>query len=117
MLFDNKYQILKVNFIFLLTHVTEGGSDPVGSKKFRLDPTEFLSDSLQSDSDPDFVGIRRNMIEIRLDPTRVSSGSVEIRVGIRQKLYRIRSVFYEKCRIPMKSDADPIENDRICRSD
>jgi hypothetical protein len=45
-------------------HVTEGGSDP----------TEFLSDS-----DPDFVGIRRNMIEIRPDPTRISSGSVEFR--------------------------------------
>jgi hypothetical protein len=26
------------------THVTEGGSDPVGSKKFRSDPTEFLSE-------------------------------------------------------------------------
>jgi hypothetical protein len=30
---------------------------------------------------------------------------------------RIRSVFYERCRFPMKSDADPIENDRIYRSD
>jgi septal ring factor EnvC (AmiA/AmiB activator) len=36
---------------------------------------------------------------------------------IRQKLCRIRSFFYEKCRIPMKSDVDPIKNDRICRSD
>ncbi len=54
--------------------MTEGESDPVGSKKFRSDPTEFLSDS-----DPDFVGIRRNMIEIRPDPTRISSGSVEFR--------------------------------------
>jgi hypothetical protein len=49
--------------------MTEGGSDPVGSKKFRSDPTEFLSDSLQSDFDPDFIEIRRNMIEIRPDPT------------------------------------------------
>jgi hypothetical protein len=26
---------------------------------------------------------------------------------------RIRSVFYERCRFPMKSDADSMENDRI----
>jgi hypothetical protein len=32
-------------------------------------------------------------------------------------LYRIRSVFYERCRFPMKSDADSIENDRISWSD
>ena len=30
---------------------------------------------------------------------------------------RIRSVFHGDCRIPMKSDADPIGSDRICRSD
>jgi hypothetical protein len=38
-------------------------------------------------------------------------------MGIRQKPCRIRSVFYERRRIPMKSDADPIGNDRIYRSD
>jgi len=74
------------------THVTEGWSDPVGLKYFRSDPTDFLSDSFQSDSDPDFVGIRRNTPQIRPDPTRISWGSVGFRWN-------------------------PIENDRICRSD
>jgi hypothetical protein len=37
--------------------------------------------------------------------------------GIRQKPCRIRSVFYERCRFPMKSDTDSIGNDRIYRSD
>jgi hypothetical protein len=30
--------------------------------------------------------------------------------------YRIRSVFYKRCRFPMKSDTNSIENDRIYRS-
>ncbi len=34
-----------------ISHVTEGGSDPVGSKKFRSDPTEFLSESDWRESD------------------------------------------------------------------
>ncbi len=46
--------------------MTEGGSDP----------TEFLSDSLQSDSDPDFVGIQQNIIEIRPDPTKTLSNPI-----------------------------------------
>jgi hypothetical protein len=36
---------------------------------------------------------------------------------IRQKPCRIRSVFYKRCRFPMKSDTDSIGNDRIHRSD
>jgi hypothetical protein len=53
---------------------------------------------------------------------RGPSNSDEIRagfrpIGIRQKPSRIRSAFYERCRFPMKSDTDLIENDRIHRSD
>jgi len=67
------------------------------------------------------IGSDRVFVGFRPEFHRVPSNSDEIRVGvrlkgIRQKLCRIRSVFYEKCRIPMKSDAGPIENDRIYRS-
>jgi len=70
----------------------------------------------------EFDGTRLKFDQIRPGFHRVPLNSDEIRVGIRptgirQKLCRIRSVFHEKCRIPMKSDADPIENDRIFRSD
>jgi len=100
--------------------VTEGDRIPLDRNNFdrirqsfcRI-PTRILSE---------FDGTRLKSDQIRPGFHRVPSNYDEIRVGIRlkgirQKLCRIRSVFYEKCRIPMKSDADPIENDRICRSD
>ena len=71
--------------------------NPTSSIKNRSDPIWLLSDSFQSDSDPDLVGIERNPMNFRSD--------------------RIRSVFYGRCRIPMESDADPIVSDRIYRSD
>jgi hypothetical protein len=60
--------------------------------------------------------------QIRPEFYRLLSNSDEIQVGIRlkgirQKLSRVRSVFYGKCLIPMKSDAGPTENDRIYKSD
>jgi hypothetical protein len=64
---------------------------------FLSDSTRFLSDSFRSESGPDFIGF--------------------LSIGIRQKSCRIQSVFYARCQIPMKSDRDPIENDRINRSD
>jgi hypothetical protein len=47
--------------------------------KNRSDPTEFLSDSLQSHSDPDFVGIRRKPMKSGSDLVRFQSCSVEFR--------------------------------------
>ena len=39
----------------------------------------MLSDSFQSDSDPDLVGIERNPMNFRSDPIRISSDSVQFR--------------------------------------
>ena len=58
----------------------------------------LLSDSFQSESDSDFVGIQRNLIksdQIRPEYRRIPTNSDEIRVGfrlkgIRQQHYRIR---------------------------
>jgi hypothetical protein len=64
----------------------------------------------------DWEGIGSRRIEIiSIGSDRVFLGFLS--VGFRRGFCRIRSVFYEKCRIPMKSNTDPIENDRICRSD
>ncbi len=76
-------------------------------------------------SGPDFIGIRRNPMKFGSDLVGFHHAPLnfdEIRTGfrskgIREKTCRIRSDFYERCRIPMKSDTDPIENDRIYRSD
>ncbi len=92
---------------------------------FLSDPIRFLSDSFRSESGPDFIGIRRNPMKSGSDLVgfhRAPLNSDEIWIGfrlkgIRQKPCWIRSVFYERCRIPMKSDTDLIENDRIYRSD
>ncbi len=63
-----------------------------------------------------------NVYRIRPGFRRNSSESDKIRVGfrlkgIRQQPYWIRSVFYGRCRIPTKSDSDPIVSDWIYRSD
>jgi len=47
--------------------------------KNRSDRTEFLSNSLQSDSDPDFVGIRGNPMKSGSDLVEFQSCSVEFR--------------------------------------
>jgi hypothetical protein len=63
---------IPINYVAQEIHGGGGrgrGSAPIG----------FLSDSHRSDSDPDFVGIRRNRIKIRPDPTRILSCSVEFR--------------------------------------
>jgi hypothetical protein len=53
--------------------------NPTFSLKNRSDPTGLLSDSFQSDSDPDFIGIGRNPMNFRSDPIRISSDSVQFR--------------------------------------
>jgi hypothetical protein len=63
--------------------------------KNRSDPTEFLSDSLQSDFDPDFVGIRRNPMKFGSDLVGFQSCSIEFRQN--------------PGRNPTKTLSDPIE--------
>jgi hypothetical protein len=92
---------------------------------FLSDPTRFFSDSFRSESGPDFIGIRRNPMKSESDLVglhRAPLNSDEIRTGFQSKGIRlkpcwIRLVFYERCRIPIKSNTDPIKNDRIYRSD
>jgi hypothetical protein len=68
--------------------------------KNRSDPTEFFSDSFQSDSDANFVGIRRNPMKSGSDLVGFQSCSVEFR----QKPGRNPTE-----RNPTKTLSDPIE--------
>ena len=56
------------------------GSDLVGSKLWPSNPTELLSDSLQSESDSDFVGNRRNPTKFMSDLVRLLWDSDEFRL-------------------------------------
>ena len=53
--------------------------NPTSSIKNQSDPIGLLSDSLQSDSDPYLVGIKRNLMNFRSDPICISSDSVQFR--------------------------------------
>jgi hypothetical protein len=62
--------------------------NPTSSMKSRSDPIGLLSDSFQSESDSDFLGIRRNPMksdQIRPEFRRLPTNFNEIRVGIRLK--------------------------------
>jgi hypothetical protein len=81
---------------------------PIGRNPTRIS-SEYGGNTMKSDQiRPDFTGFPSHSDEIRIGFRPI---------GIRQKPCRIRSVFYERCRIPMKSDTDPTENDRIYKSD
>ena len=68
--------------------------------KNQSDPTEFLSDSFLSDSDPDFVGIRRNPMKSGSDLVGFRSCSVEFRRNPGRNPTK---------RNPTKTLSDPIE--------
>ena len=89
-------------------------------------PRRFTEDQILSDlnfsigSDMVYVGFLSAGFRRRLH--RNSSEFDEIRaeilpMGSRQKPYRIRTVFSERCRIPSKSAADSTRLDRIHWSD
>jgi hypothetical protein len=120
--------MMLILYKLLMKHMFPGHRGGIVSCRiwiFLSDPTRFLSGSFRSESGPDFIGIWRNPMKSGSDLVgfhRVPLNSDEMgsgfrSKGIRQKTCRIRSVFYGRCRIPMKSDTDPIENDRIYRSD
>jgi hypothetical protein len=81
---------------------------PIGRNPARI-ASEFKRNTKTSDR------IRPGFHPVPLNSDEIRAGFRPM--GIRQKPCRIRSVFYGRCRFPMKSDADPIENDRIHRSD
>jgi hypothetical protein len=68
--------------------------------KNRSDPRDFLSDSFQSDSDPDFLGVRRNPIKSGSDLVGFQSRSAEFRENPRWNPTE---------RNPTKTLSDPIE--------
>jgi hypothetical protein len=81
---------------------------PIGRNPTRIS-SECGGNTMKSDQiQPDFTVFPPHSDEIQIGFRPI---------GIRQKPCRIRSVFYERCRIPMKSDTDPTENDRIYKSD
>ena len=72
----------------------------------------FRRDSSESDDNRVESGqILSDSVEFRRNPSRIPTERNPT-TG-----YRIRSTFYGKCRILIKSDADPIVSDRIYKSD